>query len=178
MFTYNPRFMGQYYDKETGLFFYNYFRDYDPSTGRYLQSDPIGLVGGVNTFAYGGSNPISIVDPDGLQFLPMPIPVPPPALPGTTPPSPGWKLPTWTLPDWMWDWMESRSIPAPPRPKCGCTCTCRADANQNDPKNTAAFAFGTAEAHNCAEASKQAKRRATQALGQQPKHVGCRCTES
>ena len=40
-FIYNPRFGGQYYDRETGLH-YNYFRDYDPATGRYVQSDPIG----------------------------------------------------------------------------------------------------------------------------------------
>ncbi|MFY0104376.1 RHS repeat-associated core domain-containing protein, partial [Acinetobacter baumannii] len=40
-FTFNLRFPGQYYDQETGLH-YNYFRDYDPSTGRYVESDPIG----------------------------------------------------------------------------------------------------------------------------------------
>ena len=40
------RFPGPYADVETGLF-YNYFRDYDPQTGRYVQSDPIGLTGGV-----------------------------------------------------------------------------------------------------------------------------------
>ena len=46
MITNNLRFPGQYYDQETGLH-YNYFRDYDPSTGRYIQSDLIGLRGGL-----------------------------------------------------------------------------------------------------------------------------------
>lgn len=60
------RFPGQYFDQETGLH-YNYFRDYDPSTGRYIESDPIGLDGGLNTYSYSELNPLRYIDPLGLE---------------------------------------------------------------------------------------------------------------
>jgi RHS repeat-associated protein len=44
---------------------YNYFRTYDPSTGRYLESDPIGLEGGLNTYGYALQNPLTYIDPTG-----------------------------------------------------------------------------------------------------------------
>ena len=64
--TNNIRFPGQYYDGETGLH-YNWHRFYDPSTGRYISADPIGLAGGINLYAYTENDPINLIDPMGLS---------------------------------------------------------------------------------------------------------------
>jgi RHS repeat-associated protein len=65
----NPlRFPGQQQDAATGLY-YNYSRDYDPATGRYLEADPIGLEGGINLYAYVGANPVTRIDPDGRDII-------------------------------------------------------------------------------------------------------------
>jgi len=63
--TFNLRFPGQYYDAETGHH-YNINRDYDPVTGRYTQSDPVGFKGGVNTYGYAEANPVMKKDEMGL----------------------------------------------------------------------------------------------------------------
>ena len=86
-FEYNPRFRGQYFDEESSQH-YNMFRDYRPSLGRYVQSDPVGLVGGLSTYGYALQSPLKYADPSGLTAeapsLPWtparPVPIPNPGL--------------------------------------------------------------------------------------------------
>jgi RHS repeat-associated protein len=65
-FAYNLRFPGQLFDGQAGLHF-NGNRDYDPAIGRYSESDPIRLDGGVGTYTYVDSDPLFIIDPEGLS---------------------------------------------------------------------------------------------------------------
>jgi len=65
-YTLNLRFPGQYFDSESGTH-YNINRDYNPVTGRYIQSDPIGFDGGVNGYLYAAGNSLIYKDINGLQ---------------------------------------------------------------------------------------------------------------
>jgi RHS repeat-associated protein len=65
---YNLGFPGQYYDDESATW-YNYWRNYDGATGKYQQSDPVGLAGGSNTYSYANQNPITYVDFLGLTAV-------------------------------------------------------------------------------------------------------------
>lgn len=78
--TVNLRMPGQIYDAETGLYF-NGWRTYSPHLGRYLESDPISLNGGLNTYAYVAANPLNYTDPMGLQAIPVPPVIPIPGVP-------------------------------------------------------------------------------------------------
>ena len=176
-FEYHLRFPGQYFDVETGLH-YNYFRDYDPSTGRYVESDPIGLAGGLNTYGYVGGNPVNGVDLFGLQVLPFPIPVPLPPIGGGTGGVGGydWEAPFW--PQWIRN-IVARAIPQPSKPKRGVTCTCRASSSGQQAGNCpeSEYAFGTANAPTAREARAEAERIARKNLGKQAKHTQCKCTD-
>ncbi|WP_372521572.1 RHS repeat-associated core domain-containing protein [Sulfuricaulis sp.] len=70
--TVNLRYAGMYADQETGLY-YVWNRYYDPKTGRWITSDPIGLAGGLNTYAYVVNNPLRWTDPEGTAIWAVPF---------------------------------------------------------------------------------------------------------
>ncbi|WP_275415161.1 RHS repeat domain-containing protein, partial [Snodgrassella communis] len=66
--TLNLRQPGQYYDQESGLY-YNLARHYNPQTGRYIEADPLGVIGGLNLYGYANANPLKYADPYGLWSM-------------------------------------------------------------------------------------------------------------
>jgi RHS repeat-associated protein len=66
----NIRFPGQWFQAETGLY-QNWMRDYDPTTGRYLEADPLGLVDGPSVYGYARQSPVRWTDPEGLFVFPQ-----------------------------------------------------------------------------------------------------------
>jgi RHS repeat-associated protein len=146
--NFNLRYPGQVADAESNLF-YNHHRTYDPRQGRYTQSDPIGLQGGWNRFAYVDSNPLVYIDPEGLQSyppprgtyyprgtLPRPVPLPRPEnssqAAGYFNPDGSWTCLQWNCPTnsnscGRNDQRSSSDFlpPAtdPMNPPSGCTCT-------------------------------------------------------
>jgi len=65
VFSFNQRFPGQVFDAESGLL-QNWNREYNPRVGRYMQADPVGFAGGINTYAYVNGDPLTDIDPMGL----------------------------------------------------------------------------------------------------------------
>jgi len=172
------RFPGQWLDGETGLH-YNYFRDYEPGVGRYVQSDPIGLRGGVGTYPYAMSNSAlftyslglfscittvdcaCIKDPKNCAVAsPKPAPTPKP-VPLITP-------------------VIDREIYWPEKMPGNWVCKARADCNDNIVGNcpdapNRRFSFGGGFGPDLGSARNMAKSNATHNLCCQPKRVSCKC---
>ncbi|MBN8631582.1 MAG: RHS repeat-associated core domain-containing protein [Rhodobacterales bacterium] len=113
----SARFPGQWFQSESGLH-QNWMRDYDPTTGRYLQADPLGLVDGASVYGYAAQSPMMSSDPTGLcSALPLAVcPIIPPVG------DPNWE-PYYGDPYWFHcgfdGYLEKRS-PTPENPIAEC----------------------------------------------------------
>jgi len=175
----NLRFPGQYFDQESGIY-YNYFRDYSPELGRYLQSDVAGLAGGLNTYNYALANPLKNSDPSGLyttaQYCVQPYNWAACVAAGGNEAATAQAARAAARAAAE----AARKLTYPDRKRGKWICTGRADCNDNIPGNCPddpmkRFAFGTGVATNLGDARNEAKSTATHALGCQPKHVSCKC---
>lgn len=179
--AYDHRFPGQVADTETSLY-YNYFRGYDPQTGRYIESDPIGLDGGINTYGYVAANPLTSIDPNGLQILyRIPGPAPGAYFPNSVSPS---LSSAYDDDDDGRDATSARSrarpVPYPDRKRGRYTCICRANRDgrceDNHSNNNLASAEGYGEGNTLSEAKRAAEKAAKDNLGaKSTHHIQCRC---
>jgi RHS repeat-associated protein len=117
--TLDARFPGQWFQLESGLH-QNWWRHYDPTTGRYSQADPLEFADGPDVYGYATQNALSLVDPMGQRSTTRPGPFGLPPLPGTKPwdpdwgPEPWWRSPRAALAACIRFAMSA--IPAPPPP--------------------------------------------------------------
>lgn len=148
----------------------------ESSSARYIQSDPIGLEGGANTYGYVAADPLNKTDPQGLMAAVPELPAAANVV--TNAAGAAWLAMHPLIPPIV---TPSRDIWTPDKNPSNWSCRARADCNDNIPGNCPEdpkqrFAFGTGIASSLGTARNIAKANATANLQCQPKHVSCKCT--